>query len=247
MDYKRADKRKYHYIYKTTCLVTGKWYIGLHSTDDLNDGYIGSGTYLANSIRKHGRENHVCVILEHHLTRDAVKQRETELITWAEVELAECMNLVPGGNGGNVHLPERWVEIQKLGYQAGIASMSFEQKSKRSKTVYQNRLQRDPNAVAACNAKRATAGCQAALAEDVKAKRKETMRERGHAQGRKNPMHGRCWIIKDSKSISIKQEELESYLSQGWARGRKRILSSVAEQSPTRGTTPIIENGRIHL
>lgn len=35
----RADERKFHYIYKIT-RFDGKYYIGMHSTDDLDDGYL---------------------------------------------------------------------------------------------------------------------------------------------------------------------------------------------------------------
>lgn len=48
----RADRRKFHFIYKTTCIETGKWYIGMHSTDDMNDGYMGSGRKLYASFEK---------------------------------------------------------------------------------------------------------------------------------------------------------------------------------------------------
>lgn len=37
---------KYHIIYKTTNLINGKIYVGMHSTDNLNDGYLGSGWIL---------------------------------------------------------------------------------------------------------------------------------------------------------------------------------------------------------
>jgi hypothetical protein len=42
-----------------------KYYIGMHSTNDLNDGYVGSGKRLWFSINYHGKENHACEILEY--------------------------------------------------------------------------------------------------------------------------------------------------------------------------------------
>ena len=48
---------KYHIIYKTTNLINGKIYVGMHSTDNLNDGYLGSGWILKQVIKKYGKEN----------------------------------------------------------------------------------------------------------------------------------------------------------------------------------------------
>lgn len=45
-----------HTVYKTTNTLNGKYYIGVHSTDDLNDDYLGSGKYLVRAIKKYGRE-----------------------------------------------------------------------------------------------------------------------------------------------------------------------------------------------
>ena len=34
--YVSKEEKKYHIIYKTTCLINKKYYIGMHSTDDLD-------------------------------------------------------------------------------------------------------------------------------------------------------------------------------------------------------------------
>ena len=44
-------EKQYHFIYKTINLISGKYYIGMHSTDDLEDGYMGSGNCLRLAIR----------------------------------------------------------------------------------------------------------------------------------------------------------------------------------------------------
>lgn len=108
----RASRRKFHYIYKTTCTVTGRYYIGMHSTDDLNDGYIGSGKRLWYSIQKHGKAAHVCTILEHFPDRVSLKRREREIIDERMLGDTQCMNLRLGGEGGFDHVNSD-SEIQK--------------------------------------------------------------------------------------------------------------------------------------
>ena len=47
---------KYYGIYKLMNLVNGKMYIGQHVTDDLDDGYMGSGICINHAIKKYGKE-----------------------------------------------------------------------------------------------------------------------------------------------------------------------------------------------
>jgi group I intron endonuclease len=110
----RASRRKYHIIYKTTCLVTNKYYIGMHSTDDLNDGYMGSGQVLWKSIKKYGKEQHVCEVLEHLPNREELVLREEELVNPVVLKDELCMNLRTGGTGNYPGRPTKEETSKKL-------------------------------------------------------------------------------------------------------------------------------------
>jgi group I intron endonuclease len=91
-----------HYIiYKTTNKLSGKYYIGCHQTDNLNDGYIGSGKYLKHAIKKYGIENFKFEILHIVLTKQDMFQLERELVNDALVKDPQSYNLKIGGSGGN--------------------------------------------------------------------------------------------------------------------------------------------------
>lgn len=71
----------------------------MHSTDDLNDSYLGSGLRLRRSIEKYGVDHHRREILEELTTRTALSDREAELITPELRADPLCMNCGPGGLG----------------------------------------------------------------------------------------------------------------------------------------------------
>jgi len=94
------NEKKYHFIYKTTNTVTGHYYYGLHSTDNLDDGYLGSGRRLRYSINKYSKDKHQREIIEFCSDRCSLKKRESELVDLNEVAKRDCMNLRVGGEGG---------------------------------------------------------------------------------------------------------------------------------------------------
>jgi hypothetical protein len=93
-------QKKYHYIYKTTNKVNGKYYIGMHSTSNLSDGYLGSGKKLWTSLYKYGKENHQIEFLEFLPNRKELKKREKEIVNKEVLKDPLCMNLNLGGTGG---------------------------------------------------------------------------------------------------------------------------------------------------
>lgn len=88
------------YVYKTTCLVTGHYYVGMHSTRRPNVVYYGSGVRLKRSLQKHGRDNHRIEILSHAKSEDELRSLEREAITETVLQDPLCMNIMMGGEGG---------------------------------------------------------------------------------------------------------------------------------------------------
>lgn len=91
---------KYHFVYKTTCLVNGKRYIGKHSTNNLNDGYLGSGVVLKKAIAKYGVDAFERKILRMCDTLEECMQLEALLVDETIIESDEYYNLKCGGFGG---------------------------------------------------------------------------------------------------------------------------------------------------
>lgn len=92
--------KQYNYIYKITNNINGKLYIGKHSTDKLNDGYIGSGIRLHQAYNKYGIENFTKEYLAFCDTEDKLNWLERFYIKKYNTYNNEAgYNLTEGGNG----------------------------------------------------------------------------------------------------------------------------------------------------
>lgn len=87
-------------IYKTTHIDSGKYYVGKHKTKKLDDGYLGSGTYLKRAIKKYGKEAFVRVVLYVLETEEDMNDKEAALVTENMISDPLCYNLCYGGRGG---------------------------------------------------------------------------------------------------------------------------------------------------
>lgn len=92
----------YHIIYKTTNLINNKIYIGQHKTDNLDDGYLGSGLHLRRAIKKYGKQNFKREILFTFDNFDDMNNKEIELVTEEFVLREDNYNLRLGGHRGKL-------------------------------------------------------------------------------------------------------------------------------------------------
>ena len=90
--------QKYHYFYKITNTINNHFYYGIHSTNDLNDGYMGSGSRLKIAIKKYGIENFSKEIIKFFNNREELDKYEAEIVTESLVRDPNCYNMVIGGD-----------------------------------------------------------------------------------------------------------------------------------------------------
>jgi uncharacterized ubiquitin-like protein YukD len=89
--------KKYYIIYETKNIKNGKIYIGMHETDNLDDGYLGSGKRLKRAIRYHGKEFFERRVLHIFDNREDMINKEIELVNEEFVNRDDTYNLITGG------------------------------------------------------------------------------------------------------------------------------------------------------
>lgn len=207
--------KKYHFIYKTTNLLNSKFYIGMHSTSNLKDGYIGSGKHLKSAIKKYGIENFKFEILEYCDTRELLVEREKEIVNEELLKNVFCMNLQLGGGGGfsgDAHkanflaasllhrfpLPESWYTDSNK--QKKSESLKMRHAQGRYKNIPRNGFKGKTHSE-----------------ETINRLKKSHM---GKHKGDKNSQYGTCWINKDRIYKKIYKNILNEYIFKGWKVGR---------------------------
>lgn len=90
----------YRYIYIVTCRrgsFKNKYYIGQHTTKNLNDGYKGSGTLIRKYYKKyHSKDDYFMSIVCFCNSQEELDYKEKEILKTC-LDDEDCLNIAKGG------------------------------------------------------------------------------------------------------------------------------------------------------
>jgi hypothetical protein len=114
-----------YYVYLTSNLVNGKFYIGKHASEKFDTTYFGSGVMIKKAVKKYGTDNFEVQIIQTFDTEDDAYDYERKIIK-EFLDESDCYNLVDGGRGFTSRSgKEASDKAKELGW-FGFKSMPFE-------------------------------------------------------------------------------------------------------------------------
>ncbi|AKU44804.1 homing endonuclease [Klebsiella phage Miro] len=93
-----------HIIYKITNTINNKIYVGAHSTEDINDSYMGSGIAIKKAQKKYGMKHFIKEILHVFDTREEMYEKEREIVDIEFINRPDTYNAGIGGKGAPMAL-----------------------------------------------------------------------------------------------------------------------------------------------
>ncbi|MEG1008282.1 MAG: GIY-YIG nuclease family protein [Clostridia bacterium] len=90
--------KKYHYFYKITNKINNHFYYGIHSTDNLNDNYMGSGKRLHIAYKEQGKQNFYKEIIKFFDSRNKAEEYERLIVNEELICNENCYNCIIGGS-----------------------------------------------------------------------------------------------------------------------------------------------------
>jgi hypothetical protein len=120
-------------VYKITNLINSKVYIGVHKTNNLEDGYMGSGKNIKNAIKKYGLNNFKKEYLAIFDSEKEMFDMESKLVNEDFIKDKNTYNIVIGGNGGFNYINSLLTIEQRKIY--GSKAGSWQDKEKRVKIL----------------------------------------------------------------------------------------------------------------
>lgn len=198
---KNISNKAYHYFYKITNRINGMFYYGIHSTNTLDDDYMGSGTRIKAAIKKYGVENFTKEIIKFFPTLKELSDYEQQIIDESLLNDPNCYNLVKGGYFlDDDAIVKRKNSYNKIKHQVGENNSQYGKcwitKDDKSKKVKTDELEKY-------------------LMEGwIKGRVIENKNNIAIAN------RGRRHMWKDGKETVVYEYDVEKYINDGWVIGR---------------------------
>lgn len=213
-----------HYIlYKTTNNVNGKFYIGMHKTKDINDGYFGSGKLLKRAIQKYGTHSFTREILQEFQTEVEMLQAEAQIVNEDLVNRKDTYNIVVGGKGGFSYINREGLSVRH------ITKKNAKRLSRKAKKTIRNLLATDLSFRKHMQETRET-NRQKMMQHNIKygppflgkkhtaeSRQKISLANKGRAIGKKNSQFGTMWITNGTENKKVLKN---STIPESWTCGR---------------------------
>lgn len=215
------------FIYKTTCLVNGKIYIGRHEGSE-NDGYIGSGVRFTCAVKKYGRENFKREILRYC-------NSENELSIWEYVFIKKFKsqdpnigyNIAEGNVNEGKYNPAKIPEIRNKMIEVNRRTTSDLNYRKRQSEIMKEYYKTHPAAFAGkhhseevkrkiSEAKMGKPSANKGVPASEEQKRKQSEKMKGRYLGEKNPNYGNKWTEEQRKHLSDVKKGLKPSKNGVW-------------------------------
>lgn len=135
------EVQMFYTVYKITNLLNSKIYIGVHKTDNLNDGYMGSGINIKRAIKKYGIINFKKEYIEIFENEDDMFNMESLLVDDDFIKSDNSYNIKNGGFGSWKYVNDNITDDDKkskgkwLGSNFGSLGGSWDNKEVRLKIL----------------------------------------------------------------------------------------------------------------
>ena len=200
--------RVFYTIYKTTNNINGKYYIGKHKTQNLDDNYLGSGKILNHAIKKHGINNFTKEYLFIFDNEEDMNNKEAELVSIEFIKEDTNYNLAPGGKGGFAYetsIKGSLIGAKKIKHLYATCAVFKAKTDKRMAAMTKVSQINNPNGTFYGKTH----------SDETKAK----MRKPKNI-GKENSQYGTMWIhsLIEQRNTKINKNDV---IPEGWYKGRK--------------------------
>lgn len=211
-----------HYLYEIKNNLNGKIYIGIHSTENINDGYMGSGSLIIKAVKRYGKNNFTKTILEYCDNRELLVELEKKVVNQQFVDRKDTYNLSVGGSSMNstwkksnetiaykFKNDEDWVKKRSHNISLGLKRAMKSGKCSTATREFQ--MIRNKKS----------------LSEKSIQKRKLTYVKNKYQQGVNHNLYGKKIVNNGTLWKWILKDEVEEYLKLGWNLGKLKFNKEI--------------------